>query len=503
MKYLRRAALTLVFALMLGLGTAHAQGEIALDGIGLRYAPAAGETCLTRDTADPAVLAAFGADAETLQNAMRNDGAYLIRLGEDGLQVTLTVTEKPEGIASADTAQMTAAEKDTFLTVLARQGGYGTAFWQTHGYALFTSAAERLENSGLSYARLTLATLYLDHIYAFHMDLIDREAGQAEPALLEAMAARTLRLGAAAQAAAGADALSQVLTLPDTTVPSDPVEWAAQSQTCPLTLNPVPATLGVTQFTLSGTTVPGGAIRYAVNGKNSSRIVADAQGAFRVTVPNLKGNAENAIVVTAAKDDQKTRLSGTVTVQWVDTPLTLETVTEAEAELVTVRGLTLPGTALTLTQGRAKGALTVAADGTFTLTLHLPRIGENAFTLRAQATGFRRAEAAFAITRALSAADAQSVLLKQVRTVDFARLTAKPTAFTGTAVQLSGTASQLDYADGSPRFTLTDAQGAAYTVLCDQLLAVRDGDAVTLLGTLTGETDQDTGNPTLTLAALL
>lgn len=503
MKYLRRAALTLFFALALGLGTAHAQGEIALDGIGLRYTPAAGETCLTRDTADPAVLAAFGADAETLQNAMRSDGAYLIRLGEDGLQVTLTVTEKPEGIASAEAAQMTAAEKDVFLKALARQGGYGTANWHAHGYALFASAAEQLESGGLTYAGLTLATLYLDHVYAFHMDLIGREAGQAEPALLEAMAERTLRLGAAAQAADGADTPAQVLTLPDTAVPSAPLEWVAQSQSCALTLDPVAATLGVTQFTLSGTTEPGGAIRYAVNGKSSSRIVADAQGAFRVTVPNLKGNAENAIVVTATKGDLKTQLTGTVTVQWLDTPLALETVTESEAELVTVRGLTLPGTALTLTQGRAKGALTVAADGAFTLTLRLPRIGENAFTLRAQATGFRRAETAFVVTRVRSAVDTQTTLLKQVRTVDFARLTAKPAAFAGTAVQLSGTASQLDYADGSPRFTLTDAQGAAYTVLCDQLLAVREGDAVTLLGTLTGETDQNAGYPTLTLAALL
>lgn len=503
MNYLRRAALTLIFTLATGLSTAYAQGEIALDDVGLRYTPASGETCLTRDTTDPALLAAFGADAETLQNAMRSDGAYLIRLGEDGLQVTLTVTQKPEGIASADAAQMTAAEKDVFLTALARQGGYGAAFWQTHGYALFTSAAEQLESGGLSYARLTLATLYLDQVYAFHMDLIGREAGQAEPALLLAMAARTLRLGAAAQTAAGGDAPSQALTLPDTAVPSDPVEWVAQSQTCALTLDPVAATLGVTQFTLSGTTVPGGAIRYTVNGKSSSRIVADAQGAFRVTVPNLKGNADNAIVVTATKGDQKTQLSGTIAVQWLDTPLVLETVTQAEATLVTVRGLTLPGTVLTLTHGHAQGALTVEADGSFNLSLRLPRIGENAFTLRAQAAGFRRAEAAFAITRVPGAAEVQSTLEKQVRTVDFARLTANPTAFAGTAVQLSGTASQLDYADGSPRFTLQDAQGAAYTVLCDQLLAVRDGDAVTLLGTLTGETDQDTDNPTLTLAALL
>ncbi len=164
MKY-RRFVVTLALLCSLLLAAAQAEGTIRLDGIGLRYTPAQGEVCLTRDGMAAEGLAALGTDAETLLTVMERDGLYLIGILPDGRQVSLEIADKPDGVACGDYAGMTVEERSRFLTVLAREGSYGGAFWQADGYALFSSGVETQGSGALTYADLSLSTLYLNRVY--------------------------------------------------------------------------------------------------------------------------------------------------------------------------------------------------------------------------------------------------------------------------------------------------------------------------------------------------
>ncbi len=497
-------ACALALLCVLGLATASAGETVALDEIGLRYAPAAGELCLTRQSMPADTLAALGADAATLAAAMQNDGLYLLSLQPDGRQFTLAVEPRPQGIAADSVWSMTAAEKDQFLTALARKGGYGAAAWQTGGYALFTSTAQADADAPLTYTDMTLATLYLGQVYALRMDIIGREPAQADIDLLMVAAGRTLLLGARAQTpAAAATANEPQLALQEVSVPSQPAEITRVTDELALTLDPVPDTVGLTQVTLSGTTVPYGYLRYALGDTTSSRVKADANGAFRFTVPGLTGDAANRIELTAFKGDLKTIVRFTVTVDWQRVPFALQSAPVTEGKTVTLRGLTLPDATVELTDGRGTGSIVVGDDGTFSVTLTLSRVGENAFTLQAQASGYHRTDYSFTATRVQSAAEVLAALRKTVRQTDYNKLAAKPAQYEGRVVELSGVASGLRYADGQASYVLTTNSGELYTVLCGDLLAVAEGAHVSLLGTLTGKTAGEGGYPTLMLAAYI
>lgn len=500
-----------VFALALALGcavlfaTAHADGTVMLDEIGVRYTPVSGEVFVTRDHMDAQALISLGTDSETMLGSMVRDGLYLVSLMSDGRQFSLGIAAKPEGISSGEYADMTTVEKDAFLAQLARKGGYGNAIWEKGGYALFSSTAEAQADGSLTYADISLATLYLNNVYTFRMDVIGREAQQADIDLLLSAAGRTLRLGAKAQNA-GTDAEApqeQTLTLPSTTVESQPVTLTYVSQDCALTLDPIADTIGITRFTLSGTTVPGGYLRYSLNNKNSSRVKADEQGAFNFTVPNLAGGEANAIELTAFKGELKTVVDFTVMVDWQLSPLATETTGVVTADNVTLRGLTLPGSTVQLTQGRGSDSISVGADGTFSVTLLTSRVGANDFTLQVQSPGYHRNDYAFTITRAESDADAIARLQKKVRTVEYAKLISKPTAYEGKVVQLSGQVAAMDYVNGSPCFVLTAESGDSYTVLCTDLLTIMQGASLNLLGTLSGTVSEEDGYPTVALEAIL
>ena len=505
MKIRRLLTFALLVACVALFAAAHAEESVALDGIGLRYTPAEGELYITRDHIDAQALAALGTDSETMLASMIREGQYLIGIQPDGRQFSLSVTAKPEELTSGEYQELTAADKDAFLTLLARQGGYGNATWANDGYALFTSTAEAQGDGALPYSNLSLATLYLNDLYTFRMDLIGREATQADMDLLTDAASRTLRLGAKAQTAQAeaSDATAQTLALPSTAVESQPAALSYQQQGCDLTLDPVADTLSTTSFTLSGQTVASGTLRYSVNGKSSSRIKADTDGRFSFTVPNLTGNETNAIELTAFKGDAKTVVDFSVRVDWQTTPLALETAENVAEDRVTLSGLALPGTTVKLTQGRGSGRITVAGDGTFSVTLLLDRVGSNDFTLQAQAQGYHRNDYAFSVTRVQSDEAALAALQQKVRTVAYQKLVSRPSAYEGDVVQLAGQVSALDYANGSPRFLLTTQAGETYTVLCADLLGITDGQTVQLLGTLGGAAADGNPSPEVTLAALL
>jgi len=497
----------LAFALLLAVtvlaGVAVAADTVNLDEIGMRYTPSQNELFVTRNQMDAQALASLGTDSQTMLSSMVRDGLYLVSLLPDGRQFSLGISAKPEGVASGEYADMTAAEKEAFLTQIARKGGYGNAVWEKDGYALFSSTAEAQGNDTLSYADLSLATLYLNNVYTFRMDLIGRQAQQADIDQLLAAAGRTLRLGAQVKAAdSTTDAVAETpLTLPATDVESQPAKLTYAVQDCALTLDPIPDTLGVTRLALSGVTVPNGYLRYSVNGKNSSRIKADGQGAFNFVVPTLAGGTSNAIELTAFKGEQKTVVSFSVTVDWQLSPVALNVPGTVTQDGVTVSGLTLPGSTVKLTQGRGNSSAAVGEDGAFSLTLVTTRAGANDFTLQVQAPGYHRNDYAFSITRAESGADAIARLQKKARVFDYSKLTARTAAYANKVVQLSGQVSSMSYADGVPRFVLTTDAGENYAVLCADLLHISQGAALNVLGTLNGTLSD--GYPVLTLEALL
>lgn len=503
MKHPRRLALALALLGVFWCASASAGQSVALDEIGIRYTPAVGEVCLTRADMPAAALSALGTDAATLAAAMEADGLYLIGLQADGRQITLSVEAAPAGLAVQDVYAMTAADKDAFLAQLARSGSYGSAVWQKGGYALFSSTPQAAADEALAYSDVTLATLYLGRVYALRMDVIGREPSPEDVALLTDAAARTLRLGACASDGGAAETPEAPLTLPSLAVSSQPATLTYQAQDLPLTLDPIADTVGVTRFTLSGVTEPGGYLRYTLNGKASSRVKADEAGAFRFTVPGLTASGANTVELTAFKGDAKTVVTFAVNVDWQYTPLALAAARSAQGDTLALQGLTLPGATVKVTRGRAS-RVTVGEDGTFTLTLQLGRLGENAFSLQAQADGYHRYDMDLTVTRTQSAAETLAALqkaAKAARATDYARLAAKPAAYAGRVLAVSGVASVLAYENGQASFVLTDAQGGRYAVLCADLLGVAEGGEVSLLGTLTGAVYGGDGLPALTLGA--
>lgn len=500
MKHPRWTALALALLGAFTCASASAGQSIALDEIGVRYTPAAGERCLTRADMPADALDALGTEAATLAAAMEADGLYLIGLQADGRQITLSVEAAPAGLAATDAQAMSAAEKDAFLSQMARRGGYGSAVWQEGGYALFSSTPQAGADQPLAYSDVMLATLYLGRVYALRMDVIGREPSENDVALLLDASARMLRLGACAAEPGAPETTEAPLTLPDTQVSSQPAVLAYGARDLPLSLDPVADTVGVTRVTLSGITAPNGYLRYSLNGKASSRIRADEAGAFRFAVPSLAADATNAVELTAFQGDAKTVVSFTVTVDWQVTPLALSAARSAQGDTLVLQGLTLPGASVKLTHGRA-ARVAVGEDGAFTLSLSLPRLGENAFTLQAQAEGYHRYDLNFAVTRTQSAAETLNALRKAAKATVYAKLAAKPAAYEGRVLALSGMADALRYVDGQASFVLADADGNLYAVLCADLLGVQEGGQVSLLGTLTGGVYGGDGLPALSLGA--
>ena len=503
MKLRRWIALLAMLMCVAAYSVAMADATIRLDEIGLRYTPIEGELVVTRTDMDVQALSALGTNQQTLLNAMERDGQYLISLLPDGRQFSLDVSEKPTAILSDRAAAMTASEEADFLMLIARKGGYGNATWEQDGYALFTSTVGAQTNTTLSYADVSISTLYLNHVYTFRMDLIGREPQQADIDALLLATQRTLRLNACATAEQAAQAQSQTLTLPVAVLPTDTVTLTFTAQDVPLMLDPVASTIGTTNVTLSGTTAPGANVRYSVNGISSSRIKADAQGTFCVTAPNLIDDAENAMILTVSQGNAKTEASFTVKVDWQTSPLALETVGIVESDTVTLKGLALPGTTVQLTKGRGSNHITVDENGAFSVKLLLSRIGDNAFTLQAQANGYRRNTYPFTVVRAEGNGDIINRFQDKARAVDYAKLIAQPTTYRDKVVHLTGTASALTYGNGEPSYVLTTAESNCYHVRCDNLLAITQGNQIELLGTLTGETGTADGYPTLKQAALL
>ena len=483
---------------------AMAESTVELDSIGVRYAPAESEICVTRDVQPEEALAKLGVDDATLLDSMLRDNAYLIVLLEDGRQVSLTVEQRPAELTQSHLAELDAAGKQQFLSLLARKGNYAQAAWQNDlsGYALFSSSLDETD-SVLAYETLALSTLYLGKIYTFRTDVIGREPDLSDTTLLLNVAKRTLLLGATSESEPAPVEEEIPLALPEQPVLSEQAAAITTiRESMPLTIQDVPSIIGTTEFTLSGTTQADVSLKYSVNGTSSSRFKSDENGNFSANVRGLKAG-DNKLELIAYRGKDQTRISFEVTVDWQLTPMVLANRAPAvESDTVTIEGLTLPGAKISLIRKSGTSNVTVAEDGSFSCEVKLKQAGENTFTLRALADGYKRNDMEVTATRLLSDEELLATLQGKVKTVSYAKLLKTPASFKGKVVQLTGTVGSLCNSGGQPRFTLTTDDGNAYIVLCSDLLAVHEGDTKTLLGTLTGEL-LDGSAPAVTLALLL
>ncbi len=466
-----------------------ADAAVPLDEIGVRYFPLENEQTLTRMEATPEALARLGVDAETALQAMERDDLYLICLSPEGRQVSLRVTHKPEGLASQSVFQMDAMEKEQFLTLVARSGRYLTASFQDGlpGFALFSTQGEDDKNEALY--TLSLSTLYLGRVYSFQTDVIGRAPTPGDTAFLTDVVSRALLLGAASQPEAG-EAEEAALSLPAQPALTDQMAaFQVDRNDLDLRLEPVPSVVGSTALVLRGTTAPKAYVRYVVGGQASSRFLSEADGSFSVTVPNLEPDADNAIEVTSfLKSGETSTVRFSVRVQWQPSPLVLsKTGGAVEGDRLPLRGLTLPGAKVQLLRKTDAVAVPVAKDGSFSLDVLLKKAGENTFTLRSVAPGYRRTDVTVTVTRVLNTAAELKSLQKSVKPVSYDKLKSKPDAYEGRTVLYQGKVTALSYDHGQPAFLLTTEEGQSLVCLCGDLLGVQLGQDMTLIGTLTGE----------------
>lgn len=263
--------------------------------------------------------------------------------------------------------------------------------------------------------------------------------------------------------------------MPDTSVSYQQAALTYSSRDCDLALDPIPDTLGVTQFVISGVTVPGGYLRYSIGGKSSSRVKADDTGSFRITVPSLEGNAVNQMQFVAYKGDLKTVVSFSITVDWQGFAIRAGSSGRQGGQQRDPEGSDASGSTVELVKGRGSSHVVVDDTGAFSLSLLLSQVGENSFTLQVQSTGYRRNTSTFTVMRAESQDDLLTRLAKAAHTVTYQKLLANPSAYEGDVVLLSGEAGQLDYHAGAPRFVFTTAQGECYTVRAANSLSVSPG----------------------------
>ncbi|MCL1855954.1 MAG: hypothetical protein FWF86_09500, partial [Clostridia bacterium] len=170
--------------------------------------------------------------------------------------------------------------------------------------------------------------------------------------------------------------------------------------TPPIEIVPFPAVVGSTSLFINGHTAPNGSLKYSVNGRSSSRFKADADGSFSVTMKNLTPDTNNEIIIFAYGNGSASTAACNVYVRWQPTPIVLsQTTGTVREDRMTLQGITLPGAKVQLIRKLETVSITVQKDGSFVYSPLLKKIGENTFTIRALAQGYKRTEVEVSITR--------------------------------------------------------------------------------------------------------
>ncbi len=468
-------ALACMLALLLLPVCAFAQEAVELADIGVRfYLDDEPCVCITRDNVTDlsGALQAMGLTATTVRDLMQREDAYLLLFAEDGAQLILTVSPKPDGIQANDEADLTESERALFLRSVAAEGRYLDASWpeRGNGFALLSHILPSGDSVALDAA--AASTLYCGAVYTLRVDVIGRSVGAEDEQMLLSAAQRFLRL-IAPQPLSLAD--GDELVLPAATLAeSGEAEVIAVESALALTLDPVPATVPTTSVTLSGTTAPKAALRYVLGKDASTRFYADENGRFSVTVNDLVGDEVNELKLSATKDELTATVNVSILVDWQDTPVTLAcTYATVEGDKYMLYGKTLPGAKVQMLRKSRSIDLNVADDGSFSCNVSLNTNGGTAFTIRALAVGYHRTDVSVSLNRAITDAAEVKQLEKNINDVRYKRLTESPEKYADRLVKVSGTVVALGRANGAPCYLLRNEAGEQYLIQCQSLAQVQ------------------------------
>lgn len=461
-----------------------AQEAVSLEQAGLRYYPAQGEVCVTRSSVPQEALALLGADEATVLSAMESDQLYCIILTGQGTQVSLRISDPPPGAAGQPSAQ--GMDQAELLALLAPQGSGLSASWP-EGLPGFALLSPQEQEQGLPLNTLSLSTLYLGKVYSFQTDVFGREPAQADREALFSAARRMILLGAAARDSGEASQSGPLALPPLPALTEQEAQVSYKVGNLPLELSPIPSVVGTTLWEVSGVTAPKASLKYTLNGRTSSRFQADESGAFSFTMKNLEPDAVNELTVTASQGEDVSTASCSLALRWQPSPLALAQASgTVKADHVFLEGITLPGSKVQLLRRTGTDLIPVGEDGRFRYKVLLKKLGENSFTLRTLSPGYRRADVEVSLLRAIGDAQELASLEGSVKTVAYDKLLAKPSAYEGRTVRYQGTVAALANLLGQPLFLLSTAQGETLACLCPDLLDIRLGEEIDLLGTLSG-----------------
>lgn len=475
-------ALTLLCAL-----PAFASENIALDDIGLRYAPVEGESCMTvtGDITGDKLPESLGMGEDEMINQMKGAGAYLISEMPDGRHVRLLIYDIPEDISADSVWDMNEAQKAEALEYIIGFFASKDGKWldDGSGYALITNTfgAFNARAPIVVMNEMRLATPYLGKLLVLETDIVGREPSDSDEVLLKDAAKRLLRLGARSKPTGGEPEAPAAMAGPlaEITVLNDEL---------PLSLDPICADYPSTNMVLSGTTQKGTPMRYYIDDNPSSRFYSSEDGSFRVTSPSLVNGKDNVIRLLVLDDNKRGEVTFTLHVDRKPVPVNLSLQMGCvEGEELLVKGKTLAGAKVSLTKRAGKTAVTQEKDGSFTVDVKLPNLGENKLSLTISYKGYQDNIVPLSYVRLPESQEDWDKLLGSLPKIDYAQLSQSPTDFAGDMLLIEGTIKSLRYDKGKAYCVIQSAGGESYAAHVENLYSLNEGDEKRMLALASGE----------------
>ena len=429
----------------------------------------------------------LGTTAEALAANFLNTGTLLEAFTPEGGQLRVQRQPRPEGFAATDAYLMTAEQREDFLLKMASAGGFAQGAWSQDlpEFAVFQGKASL---QALPVATIAYATVRYGQVFSVSADIIGREPTEKDEAALYTAAASMLFLGTPLTSPPSASKAPQAtLNLQPTPTPA-PAEVRVQRDETYLTLDYAPSVAHTTRLTLTGATEPNTPMRYYVNGQGYERFTADSDGRFTCQVRSLPKAGKNVIAIHAIGDKGYGVVTFTVMLEQEKAPLALTPVTEEVAgDSVVITGAVLPGSTVQVLYRTKTYEARVKEDGSFSCKVNLPRLGENAYTVRASLAGYLRGEEKLTIMRVLGETDEQAAFQKQLKSIAYDKLCAKPENYKDSPVRFTGRVLSLSGKDGQPlAVILTEGDANPVAVLCPDLYGLELNRQVVVLCTLTG-----------------
>lgn len=350
----------------------------------------------------------------------------------------------------------------------------------------------QIEDAAAPLVTHVYATLIENNIFLWEVPVFDRAFTlEEENDVLDAFKG-LLYLGQSAQSPAVDEGDQAVATLaPPQPLPSpDPAQVNAARENTPLTFDYVPSTWHTTVLSLSGTTHANAELRYYINNVGYQRFHADEEGRFSVEISSGLAEGKNTISFQTAGENGYGNYSFTVNIQRASTPLTLSPLpAEIPSPNYLVTGSSLPGAVIQVDNKQKTYETTALEDGTFSVEVYMPRMGDNALTLTASGGGYKKHNEGLTLHRITGPQEAKEAFMEKVSTIDYTKLMDNPTAFTNKNLSLNGTITRLyDTKDGRGFIFKQEETGNLYFVLADSLIGLLPGNAAQVLVTLTGNT---------------